>query len=309
MAKKDNTKEFLNNLENVLSVTQILCFFYAFFCVIYWFLDLTGVAFVEKISFLFEPVFDWVKTFYVQVTIPIAKSDLSPIIASIIFILIAIITNILKEKTIKQKELHAIAMEKKRKADDILVQKQIRREYMNEMRKYDKFIILVDFHIKQIKSYLFDNNVDENEIKSLKATLTSELFSKIQDDYVIQKSKYEKDSFYVIGKIQHAHECVEVITSSIKELSKKYSHMNITLSHDLSFDTFYDFKDIPEKLDLLKKIIQLNYDNCVITTSLFKTCFELIPSETSKLKFDVIGDFHFVVNDRSVQCELYKVRK
>ena len=90
MAKKDNTKEFLNNLENVLSVTQILCFFYAFFCVIYWFLDLTGVAFVEKISFLFEPVFDWVKTFYVQVTIPIEKSDLSPIIASIIFILIAI---------------------------------------------------------------------------------------------------------------------------------------------------------------------------------------------------------------------------
>ena len=307
MATKDTTKELLNKLEVSLGFVQIFSFFYAFFCVLYWFLDLAKINFLSKLSFLFEPTFDWVRTFYVQKTIPIEKTDLAPVVAAIIVVIIAIIANGFKDKVIYQKEMHRVAMIKKKQQDDLLIQQQIEREYLNEMKKYDKFIILVDFNIQQIKSYLFDNNVDQDELRGLKISLMSKLFADISGDYIIQKSKYENDSFYIIGELKSAAECLETITSGIKKLSLEYGHMNITLSHDFSFDAILDTQNINEELEFLKKVIQLNYSDCIITTSLFKTCFELITK--SKLRFSVLGNFQFIINGKSSNYELYRVQK
>ena len=82
--------------------------------------------------------------------------------------------------------------------------------------------------------------------------------------------------------------------------------MNITLSHDLSFDAILDTQNINEELEFLKKVIQLNYSDCIITTSLFKTCFELITK--SKLRFSVLGNFQFIINGKSSNYELYRVQ-
>lgn len=307
MAKKDIKKENLHQLKNIVSIAQIVCFIYGFFCVFYWFLNLTKLSVIKFVAFLFEPTFAFVRTFYKQTNTGAGYIDLSGVIACMIFILLAVIAKIAKDKIEELEDLHAIEMKKKQKAEDILAQKQIELEYYREMRKYNKFVVLVDFGVHQIKSYIFDNNIDQDELRGIKINLTAELFNSIKDDYIIQKSKYENDSFYIIGKIEQTPECVNTITSTIRELSKKYSDKNIALSYDISFDAISDKTNINEKLEFLKKVLQLSYTDVMITTSLFKTCYELISK--SQLKFTELGSFQFIVSGKSSNYELYSVKK
>ena len=144
---------------------------------------------------------------------------------------------------------------------------------------------------------------------------TSEQFTAFKQDiqnvlpdytYVTGKAKYENDSFYVIGNIEKTHECVKMITTAIHELSKKYSDMNITLSHDLSFDAISNKTELNDKLDFLKKVIQLNFNDSTLTTSLFKTCYELISK--THMRFTMLGTFQFLVGGKSSNYELYSVK-
>ena len=52
--------------------------------------------------------------------------------------------------------------------------------------------------------------------------------------------------------------------------------------------------------------MHLNYNDSVLTTSLFKTCFELISK--SKLRFAALGTFQFLVAGKSQNYELYSVK-
>jgi len=303
---QQSTKNAFKFLKNLFSLIQIGCFLYAFLCVLYWFLKLAQATFIPSVSWMFEPLNSLVKTFYVQKTIPVEQADLAGIIVCIIFIIIAIAAHAAKGFIQTKEELYDIKVQKQKKQDDIRAQMQIEREYIAEMKKYNRFIILVDFNIQQIKSYLFDDNVDEDDLRGLKISLMSELFNAIKGNYITHKSKYENDSFYVIGNIDQTHECVKTITTAIRELSKKYSNMNITLAHDLSFDAISNQTDINEKLDFLKKVIQLNFNDSTLTTSLFKTCYELISK--SHLRFTELGNFQFLVGGKSSNYELYSVK-
>lgn len=299
-------KEMFAMLKNVFSIIQIAGFIYAFLCVLYWFLKLAQADFITPFKWLFEPLFSFVKIFYTQKTIPIEQVDLAGIIVSIIFILIAVGAHVAKQFIEKKEELFNIKLQREKVQDDIRAQMQIEREYIAEMKKYNRFIILVDFSIHQIKSYLFDDNVDEDELRGLKISLMAELFNSIKGSYITHKAKYENDSFYVIGNIEKTHECVKMITTAIHELSKKYSDMNITLSHDLSFDAISNKTELNDKLDFLKKVIQLNFNDSTLTTSLFKTCYELISK--THMRFTMLGTFQFLVGGKSSNYELYSVK-
>ena len=295
-----------NQLKNAFYIAKIVCFIYAFFCIVYWFLNLINPSLVSGFSLLFEPVFNLVKLFYEQKTIDPTKTDLAGVITCFIFIIFAIIAHICISIVEQQEEKARVALIKKTEEENRLTQIQIQQEYIAEMKKYNRFIILVDFNISQIKSYLFDNNMDEKDLKMTKLKLMSELFSSISAPYIQKKAMIENKSFYIIGKIEHTPETIHMITSTIRSLSKKYSNLDISLTHDLSFDAISNNTNIEEKLEFLEKVIQLNYDNCTLTTSLFKTCYELISKAT--MKFTVLGKFQFIVNDKSSNYELYSVK-
>lgn len=305
-ASYQSTKKIFKLSQSICNLVQIACFFYAFLCVLYWFLELAQAAFVSSVSWLFDPIFSLVKVFYTQKVLPIEQADLAGVIASIISIFIAIIAHTVKDFIISKEELFDIKVEKQKKEDDIRAKIQIEREYIAEMKKYNRFIILVDFNIQQIKSYFFDDNVDENELKALKISLMSELFNSIQGNYIESKGKYKNNSFYIIGNLYRTPECIKTITTAIRELSKKYSNMNITITHDLSFDAISNQTDINEKLEFLQKVIQLNFNDSTLTTSLFKTCYELISK--SHMKFTELGNFQFLVREKSSNYELYSVK-
>ncbi len=306
MKKNTSISKVYKSLKSLFSLMQVGCFIYSFVCVFYWFLALTKVDFINNLEFLFIPVFDFIRTFYNQENLVSGIADLTGIIACILFIVLAIICHTLYNFVDSQEELYYINLKKKHKLNDLMTQKQIEKEYIAEMKKYNRFIILVDFKIQQIKSYLFDDNVDEDELRGLKISLLSELFNSLNSQYITTKTKHKNDSFFVVGNIENAPLCIQNITSTIQTLSKKYSNLNISLSHDLSFDAISSESDLKEKLEFLEKIMQLNYNGSVLTTSLFKTCFELISK--SKLQFTVLGTFQFLVGGKSQNYELYSVK-
>jgi len=307
MKKNTSTAQIFKLTKNILSVAQVAFFIYAFACVFYWFVELTGLEFINSIAFLFNPVFDYIGKFYHQESLVSGIVDLTGIIACVIFIVLAIICHTIYNIVDSQEELYYINLKKQHKLNDLMAQKQIEREYIAEMKKYNRFIILVDFKIQQIKSYLFDdNNVNEDELKNIKSSLLKELFDSLNPEFIQTKTKHLNDSFFVVGKIENTPQCIHDITTTIQFLSKKYSNLNISLSHDLSFDTISNESNLKEKLEFLEKAMQLNYNNCVLTTSLFKTCFELISK--SKLSFTVLGSYQFLVDGKSQNYELYSVK-
>ncbi len=305
-ATEKSMRATYQQLKNLCNMTQIGCFLYAFLSMCYWFCNLAKAPFTASISFFFEPIYDLVRLFYVQKTLSVDKGDLSGVIASIVFVIFAVLLRITRDYIVTREELFELKMERKRREDDLKAQKQIEREYYNEMRRYNKFIVLVNLNIRQIQSYLFDNDVDEDDLRGIKLQVVAELFRSIEGSYVIQKAKYENDSFYITGLIEKTPECLKIITQTIRELAKKYSEMNLTISYDLSFDAISDKTDIKEKLDFLKKVIQLKYDNSTLTTSLFKTCYEIISH--SQMRFTVLGKFQFLLDGKSSNYELYSVK-
>lgn len=308
MKKKSISKSLFKSLKDTLSFIQLLCFIYSFACVFYWFINLAKIPFAENMAFLFEPVFDFIRIFYKQESLSAGIADLTGVIACIIFIIFAIISHTLQNFVTTQEELFEINRKKQHKINDLIAQKQIEKEYINEMKKYNRFIVLVDFKIQQIQSYIFDanSNVDEDDIRGIKISLISELFNSLNKEFFLSKAKHTNDSFFVIGNIENAPQCIHNITSTIQELSKKYSNLNISLTHDLSFDAISNETNLKEKLEFLEKIMQLNYNDCVLTTSLFKTCFELISK--SKLHFSVLGTFQFLIAGKSQNYELFSVK-
>lgn len=305
-AVDNNIKKTFTSLKNACNITQIGCFIYAFLSMVYWFCKLAQAEFIKGAAFLFEPVYGIVKLFYVQKTMDIAKGDLSGVIASVIFIIFGILAKVVKDEITKREEIFYINLEKKRKEEDLKAQKQIEREYYAEMSKYNKFIVLVDINLNQIQSYLFDNDVDEDDLRGIKLQIIAELFRLMDDKYIIQKAKCGNDSFYVIGFLGETANCLRKITNEIRNLSEKYNEMNVTISYDLSFDAVSDKLNIEEKLKFLKKVLQLNYNNSTLTTSLFKTCYEI--TGKSQMLFTVLGKFQFFIDGKATNYELYSVR-
>ena len=288
-----------SQLKNGLYIAKIALTFYAFFCVFYWFLALINPPFLSHIAFLFEPVFKLVMTFY-------KNEKLAGVVAALISGVSALVCHLVRDIVEQQEEKANIALKKQHEEDDRRAQLLIQQEYINNMKQYDQFIILVDFNISQIKSYLFDDNMSEEELTKTKKKLMEELFEKINAPYIQSKVKIGNQGFYVIGEIRKTPECLHSITVEIRNLSKKYSSMNITISHDLSFDAISKKTDISEKIEFLQKIIQLNYNNSTLTTSLFKTCYEIISQAT--MKFTVLGKFQFLIAGKSCNYELYSVK-
>ena len=306
--KKKNTLNFylFVIIKNLASLLQVGCFVYAFACVFYWFLSLTDLPFVENIEFLFLPVFDFVQRFYNQEQFMSGVADLTGIIACVVFIVFAIILNFLINFIEYQEEIYYINLKKQHKLNDLIAQKQIEQEYIREMRKYNRFIVLVNFKVQQIKSYLFENNIQESDLKNVKNSLIAELFNSLDAQYISAKTRHTDESFFVFGNIENTSQCIQNIMSSIQELSKKYSNLDISLSYDITFDAISSQTNLKEELEFLEKVMQLNYNDSLLTTSLFKTCYELISK--SKLNFTVLGTFQFLVAGKSQNYELYSVK-
>ncbi len=299
---QQTVKKIFQTLKNILGLVQVVSFIYAFSCVLYWFLDLAQFPIAKSVSWLFEPVFSIVNIFYVSTT----KVDFTDIITSLVFIAIAILAGVANNIVVAKEELFDIRVREEKRKDDIRAQIQVEQEYIAELRKYNRFIILVNITINQIKSYLVESNVDETELESLQRNLIIELFNQIKGNYILHKSMYENNGFYVLGNIEKTHECIKIITDSLLELSKKYSDMDISIAHDLSFDAISNKTDINEKLDFLKKVIQLNFKDGILTTSLFKTCYELISK--TKMRFSELGNYQFLVKGKSNNYNLYSVK-
>ncbi len=307
MKKKNTLNSYLYVIiKNLASLLQVGCFVYAFACVFYWFLSLTDLPFVENIEFLFLPVFDFVQRFYNQEQFMSGVADLTGIIACVVFIVFAIILNFLINFIEYQEEIYYIKLKKQHKLNDLIAQKQIEQEYIREMRKYNRFIVLVNFKVQQIKSYLFENNIQECDLKNVKNSLIAELFNSLDAQYISAKTRHTEESFFVFGNIENTSQCIQNIMSSIQELSKKYSNLDISLSYDITFDAISSQTNLKEELEFLEKVMQLNYNDSLLTTSLFKTCYELISK--SKLNFTVLGTFQFLVAGKSQNYELYSVK-
>ncbi len=308
MNKKESFEQKkYKSIQEACAIVKIACFAYSFMCLLYWFFTTTGLKLLNGLSFMFEPIFNIVRNFYVQKTVAIEKADLAGIVAGLIFVGVAILAHVIKDYAEKKEELARVEQLQRLKALDMQEQKRIEMEYLREMKKYDKFIILVDFHLQKIKSYLFsDDNTKEEDLNELKIKLMTELFNKVNDKYIIQKANYLQRGFYIIGSIESAPVCITNITKIIKEFARTYSEMNISVYHDLSFDVISSESNIDEKLELLQKILQLNYTNATLTTSLFKTCFELISKKT--LNFSVLGKYQFFIGGKSINYELYDVK-
>ena len=146
--KKNNTEKLFTITKNILAWLQVLCFIYGFTCVAYWFLSLTNLPITVQLEPYFEPVFEYLSNYY-NPEYSTNSTDLIGVFACLVFIILAIIIHLIREFVDSQEELYHINLIKKRKLNDLIAQKQIEKEYIAEMKKYNRLVyqakILIGF--------------------------------------------------------------------------------------------------------------------------------------------------------------------
>ena len=211
-----------------------------------------------------------------------------------------------KDYIIDKEEAFDLMVIRQKRENDLRAQRQIQKEYLDEMRKYNKVVILVDIKIQVLANYLTDVNITKEDLLRIKSEVTSKFIKAINTDFIHKKEKFDQNSIYIIANLEQTPECIKLITSTLRDIAKEYSANEIAISKELSFNAISDKSNISSELVFLKKIVQLKYHNAVISTSLFRTCFELIAPY--KLKFTELGKFQFFINGQSQNYELFSVK-
>ena len=136
-------------LYDFVNIAKVLCTFIAVFYVLYWFICLTNIPFLEYIQMIFSPPVNIVKMF-IRVEIPYNGTliDMIPLFVSLIFssfhFVFQYFSNVIEEKE-REHELSEI---EEKKLEEKLMNENLKKIFENKTMEYTNFAILLSLNLK-----------------------------------------------------------------------------------------------------------------------------------------------------------------
>ena len=307
--KKEQIKiisKLFNILKNGCILLQALAFFYAFCSVLFWFLQLNNAPFIGPVEPFFTPVYDYIQTLYKQPEASAAKINLVGIVTSICFIVIGILIRSAKDYITEIEEAFNLQVIKKKRENDLREQRQTQKEYLEEMKKHKKIIILLELKIEAITNYLSGDLVNKDKLLEIREEIINNLNTNIKAHFIYETVILDQSSIYIISETTKALECITLIKNVLQEAIEQYDTSLINIDKSIVLNILSGKLNLSKEIIFLKKLSQLRYTNTIISTSLFKNCFELI--NPYKIKFTDLGNFQFFINGQVKNYEIFSIK-
>lgn len=303
--------EKFDRLYDFVNIMKVVCTFIAILYVLYWFICLSNIPFLEYIQLVFSPPVNLIKMF-IKIEIPYADTiiDMIPLLVSLIFAMLYFLfqhfSNLVEEKE-RQYKLNVIA---ERKLEEKLVNENLKKIFENKTMEYTNFAILLILDI----TTTIDPNVSniKSNIKELAAKNYTKIVNSMRKKYANCKAITPGKLFIVYNNFALFDDFFTDLLKEVKEISETNIEQNLKTNFIIAIDALKETDKMSNALDLLEKICTFNYSNRAIATPAFNVRYK-INSNNSKYSLESLGISRFFEKtpdnvQTSVDFELFSLK-
>jgi len=294
-------KEFFKLLINIFQFLRVFLIFLAFATVLYWFLQLAGVTFVQIFAPFFESIKAFVHLFYMRtVSVDTVTIDFSFLLASLIMIAISWgLKFVVESLEFAETKYDSICSVLKDKAE-VLFNMNLEHNYLAQEHKNTSFLVIVQISALNLaKDSHFNKDVNLG-VEGMQKTVLKELYQSLSGKKGI-KQKFVEDKLLISYEpFEDFDKVIIEIATNINALKNKYKEDKWRIFSTIGVETFAAETEIESKIINLKKLLRLGLKNEIACLSTFKQRYSLLKNA----KFKIEGKGLYTINDReeTVYC-------
>ncbi len=264
-----------NKIYDFVNIVKVACTFVAVLYVVYWFLCLINIPYLEYIKLIFAPPVELIKAFIIKIDVPYAgiSVDMVPLIVSLFFagfyFVLQYLSNFIEEKE-KQHKMQVI---EEKKLEEKLVNENLKKIFLAKTMEYTKFAILLSL---EFKCTVDPNIVSHKEnMKELATKNYTNIVNAMRKKYAACKAVTPGKLFIVYNNFALFDDFFTDLLKEIKKIGEINSEKNLNTGFTIAIDAVKESDKIAHVFDLLEKIASFNYTNRAIATPSFNVRYKL----------------------------------
>lgn len=290
---------------------KVACTFVAILYVLYWFICLSNIPFLEYIQLVFAPPVNLLKMF-IKIEIPYADTiiDMIPLLVSLIFAMLYFVfqyfSNVVEEKE-RQYKLNVIA---ERKLEEKLMNESLKKVFENKTLEYTNFAILLTLDF----AATIDPNISniKTNLKAVAAENYTKIVNSMRKKYANCKAITPGKLFIVYNNFALFDDFFTDLLKEVKEISEANIEKNLKTNFMIAIDALKETDKMSSVFDLLEKICTFNYANKAVSTAAFNIRYK-INSNAGKYLLESLGISRFFEKtpdntQTSVDFELFSLK-
>ncbi len=303
--------EKFDRLYDFVNIMKVVCTFVAILYVLYWFICLSNIPFLEYIQLVFAPPVNLLKMF-IKIEIPYADTiiDMIPLLVSLIFAMLYFVfqyfSNVVEEKE-RQYKLNVIA---ERKLEEKLMNESLKKVFENKTLEYTNFAILLTLDF----AATIDPNISniKTNLKAVAAENYTKIVNSMRKKYANCKAITPGKLFIVYNNFALFDDFFTDLLKEVKEISEANIEKNLKTNFMIAIDALKETDKMSSVFDLLEKICTFNYANKAVSTAAFNIRYK-INSNAGKYLLESLGISRFFEKtpdntQTSVDFELFSLK-
>lgn len=275
--------------------------FLSFFVVLYWLLQLGQVKFIEIFAPFFESIKNFAHLFYQRsVTLDTATIDFSFLIMTFVFLIAAWLLNFVIEATEKIEKkydfIHAVI---KQKAEELFNFKLEKEHVINEYQN-NKFFILINFTAANIEKDKFFHRSTNEEPTTKRQQVLLDFLLNLDKDISNDAILFSGGILLTFNKFNEIDQSIEYINKYMADFRLKYKELQIKIDFLVGVDVYAHRKEIKNKVEVLKMVLNLNANNKILCLSSFKQRYSLM--EKPQFEVDSLGIYKLKEGEEEIFC-------
>lgn len=271
-------RKFWKLLYDITSLLKVLSIIFAALYILIWFLEFAQLYFLSFLYPVFEPLQNFVKTFAdVRVDFMERSIEMSYIFCAVISAAFYPVFSFAADacQTII-KNLDRAALElTERKVEAI--NKDLEKEYSNQILSYDKFVILLRLNLKlMVDPNLMSFPVDIEELRNAQYGAIEEGMASRE---VVESGKYEESLYFIVRGFNHFDTFLPKLLTFVSRANAKNKEKEVETGFNLTVDAMSDRDNVDAALKHSAKILSFNYKNKAIATGGFVTRYDFEGSQ------------------------------
>ena len=298
-------KKFYTYAHNFFIILKVFCPIISFLYALLWIISFLNIPFFKIISIPFAPFAQFVNIIFpINIDYEGRLIDMSYIVCSGLFILFHYVFGFFAQSVIDLYNFEESQIAEKNKREVKKINKNLEKEFKEEIRKYCNFTFLFNLILKPG----YDLSISrKGEFDILKKEFYSHITKVINTKYKNSKYLASDKLFLVCENFNCFDDFMINFIEEIKTFNATMLEKDISMEFSLSLNAVKSVTNIFNAMEFLEKIDSFNYKNKIITTSAFKLRYE--QAKNHKFKIMPLGISRFFNGpDDYIDFELYNLK-
>lgn len=260
-------------LYDIVTTLRVIFTFGAIFYIVFWFLKMINIPFLEYFEIYFNPLLNALKMLF-NWTIGYNENviDMMPIAAAFFLQVCAYLMRPVSEFLEKLENQHQLSTIAERKLEEKLVNENLKQIFDNKTMQYSKFGILLILNLKVDAAPVLGNIGDLNEM--IKKEYLN-IVTLIRKKYLTCKAIAPGKLFMVYDNFALFDDFFFDLLTEVKKFSRENGESGMATEFLFIIDAIKEEDKISNTFSLLEKISTLSYTNKAIATPAFNIRYNL----------------------------------